>query len=440
MITTRRLNDFPHIPKMGGISAGGHTIASQHCGLSSAVAHTIDIENMEPCVCVVGVGFVGETLVREFGRVFKCIGYDISSKRVAELEKSFKHLPKVTLTTHKENLSQATHFLISVPTPLKADRSINLTYLLSALETTLSYARPGSAIILESTVCVGTTRQFFSAYKDIYHCGMSPERVDPGRTAPTAKEIPKLVSGLTPKALSIIKGLYGKVFDQILPVSSPETAEMTKLFENCQRMINIAYVNEVADAARSHGIDPDEMMRAAGSKPYGFTSFSSGLGVGGTCIPINPYYLFANNKSLPVLEKATAQMRKRPSSKARMFHARVSSALNNNNNSNGNNRPAPRVLIVGLAYKPGQSVLTCSPGLSFARRLKGLGCSRLAFYDPFVQEEAVGGMEKLNDDSWCASYLEEGFDAIAICMRQTGIDFGVIEKLRTSKVFVQEFR
>lgn len=392
----------------------------------------IDIETVEPCVCVIGVGFVGEALLREFGQVFKAIGFDVSQKRVDELAKSFKHLPNVTLTTDKTMLSQATHHLIAVPTPLKKDHSINLAHLFSAISTTLSYARPGSAIVLESTVCVGSTRQFFKAYQDVYHCGMSPERVDPGRIAPSTKEIPKLVSGLTPKALAAIQSLYARVFDHVVPVSSPETAEMTKLFENCQRMVNVAYVNEMADAARTHGVDPDEMLRAASSKPYGFTPFSPGLGVGGTCIPVNPFYLFANNKNLPVLEKATAMMRKRPGTMARKFHARIAAASGS---------PSPRILVVGLGYKPGQSLLSSSPGLAFAERLRRLGCARLAFYDPLVGSDAVAWVEKLQDERWNAAYLEQHFDAVAICMRQRRVDFSVVEKpnMMGSKVVVHEF-
>ncbi|KAK7529406.1 UDP-N-acetyl-D-mannosamine 6-dehydrogenase [Phyllosticta citricarpa] len=392
---------------------------------------SIDIRKIEPCVCVVGVGFVGESLLREFGHVFKSIGFDISQKRIDELKWAFKDLPNVTLTADKEQLGRATHYLISVPTLLKEDRTVNLSHLLSAVSMVMGCARPGAAIVLESSVCVGTTRQLFAAYQDNYHCGMSPERVDPGRVAPTAKAIPKLVSGLTPKALNLIQSLYGQVFDHVVPVSSPETAEMTKLFENCYRMVNIAYVNEMADAARSHGVDPDEMIRAASSKPYGYTPFSPGLGVGGHCIPVNPFYLFANNKNLPVLEKATAQMWKRPSTKAKSFHRRTSSASADH---------LPRILVVGLGFKPGQSVLSCSPGISFAERLHKMGCRRLAFYDPLVQHEAVDWMEKLDDASWNPKYLEENFDAVAICMRQAGVDFGVVEKLQTDKIKVQEFK
>ncbi|PVI00099.1 UDP-N-acetyl-D-mannosamine 6-dehydrogenase [Periconia macrospinosa] len=414
MTAIRRFRDCPVVPKVHG---------------GKYREHTINIENVEPCVCVIGVGFVGETLLREFGRVFKSIGFDISQKRIRELEKSFQDFPNVILTTDKRVIGQATHFLISVPTPLK-ERSINLTPLLSAIETTLSCARPGSAIVLESSVCVGTTRKCLASYKDIYHCGMSPERVDPGRFNPPAKEIPKIVSGLTPKAAEVIKRLYSQVFNQVVLVSSPETAEITKLFENCQRMINIAYVNEMADAARSHGVNPEEMIAAASSKPYGFMPYSTGLGVGGTCIPINPFYLFTNNKNLPVLEKATTQMWKRPGAKARMFHARVSAMLKDR---------APRILVVGLAYKSGQSLLECSPGVAFAKKLKSMGCSRLAYYDPLVRSEAISWVEKIHDRMWCATHLEKGFDAIAVCMRQEGIDFGVLEEIRGDKVFIEEF-
>lgn len=386
----------------------------------------IDLDSIDPCVCVIGVGFVGEALLREFGQAFTSIGFDISRRRIEELEKVFSPFPKVTLTTDETRLREATHYLISVPTPLKKDRSINPAYLISAIRTTLSYARPGSAIILESSVSVGSTRQFLYPYKDTYHCGMSPERVDPGRTVPPPASIPKLVSALTPKSLSLIQKLYSQAFTTVIPVSSPETAELTKLFENCHRMINIAYVNEMADAARAHGVDPEEMVAAASSKPYGFTTYKPGLGVGGTCIPVNPFYLFANSARLPVLQEATSQMRKRPGRKARVFYQRVKKMIRG--------KP-PRVLVVGIGYKVGQGGLACSPGLEFAEMLRRMGCSELMYYDPLVEKGAVEWMEALDDEEWEVKHLEGSFDAIAICMRQKGVDFGVLEK---SKIIVQE--
>ncbi|KAK7702492.1 hypothetical protein SLS57_011362 [Botryosphaeria dothidea] len=385
----------------------------------------VDIEKADPCVCVVGVGFVGESLLREFGHAFRSIGFDISDRRIEELRPLFKGQVNTTLTSDKSKLSEATHYLISVPTLLKEDRSIDLSHLLSAIGLVLSYARPGCVIVIESSVSVGTTRHIFTPHKNIFHCGMSPERVDPGRVSPTAKEIPKVISGLTPKSLSAIQAIYSEVFDTVVPVSKPEVAEMTKLFENCYRMVNIAYVNEMADAARSHGVDPEEMISAATSKPYGFTPFQPGLGVGGHCIPVNPFYLFANNRSLPVLEKATAKMWHRPGKIARGFHRRTSCAQKG---------APPRILVVGMGFKPGQAVLSCSPGVAFAEKLRNLGCARLSFYDPLVSGESLTWMEKLEDVCWSPRYIDENFDAVAICNRQFGVDFDVLARLQRAKV------
>lgn len=409
----------------------------------------IDITTVPPCVCVVGVGFVGESLLREFSHVFpSTIGFDISASRISSLRAQFKataaasldrkkdddHHPP-TLTSDERDLSHATHYLIAVPTLLTPARTVNLTHLLSALRTVLTHARPGSAIVIESSVSVGTTRQLLAPYKSLHHCGMSPERVDPGRATPPARSIPKLVSGLTPAALTAIRALYARVYDTVIPVSTPETAEMTKLFENCYRMVNIAYVNEMADAARAHGVDPAEMVAAAATKPYGFAAFEPGLGVGGHCIPVNPFYLFANNPHLPVLEKATASMWQRPARMAKSFHRRASAAAA----KHGKQHASPHVLVVGVGFKPGQAVLSCSPGLAFASKLRSLGCQRLCFYDPLVAQDAVGDwMEKLDDGDWTAAYIDDHFDAVAVCVRQPGVEFDVLDKL--GKARVQEFR
>ncbi|KAF2090453.1 UDP-N-acetyl-D-mannosamine 6-dehydrogenase [Saccharata proteae CBS 121410] len=382
-------------------------------------------EPREPVICIVGVGFVGESLLREFGTRFSAIGFDISETRIEELRKIFKGRERITVTSDLETLAWATHYLIAVPTLLKDDRSIDLSHLVSAVSMVLRYARPGCTIVIESSVSVGTTRKVLGPYKDVYYCGMSPERVDPGRISPTAAEIPKIVSGLTPKACAAIQAVYGQVYHQIVPVSKPEVAEMTKLFENCYRMVNIAYVNEMADAARSHGINPQEMIDAASTKPYGFTAFQTGLGVGGHCIPVNPFYLFANNGSLPVLEKATARMWQRPKRLASSFYRRITTGTEHSN---------PRILVVGMGFKPGQAVLSCSPGLMFAERLRELGCDRLVFHDPLVDQERISWMEKLDDGNWNPDYIDQSFDAVAICTQQVGIDYTVTKGLRVAKL------
>ncbi|KAG9890387.1 UDP-N-acetyl-D-mannosamine 6-dehydrogenase, partial [Aureobasidium melanogenum] len=213
----------------------------------------LSLTHHDHVVCVVGVGYVGEHLLRSFGTCYQSIGFDISIQRLAQLQPIFGHMPNVTLTNDESFLDRATAYLISVPTLLKADNTVDLSHLISALAMVLKHVQPGNTIVIESSVQVGTTRQILGPYQNILHCGMSPERVDPGRTFPTAQQIPKIISALTPASNSVIHKLYARVFDQVVPVSKPEVAEMTKLFENCYRMVNIAYVNEMSDAARAHG-------------------------------------------------------------------------------------------------------------------------------------------------------------------------------------------
>lgn len=255
---------------------------------------------------------------------------------------------------------------------------------------------------------------------------MSPERVDPGRTFPTAYDTPKIVSGINPAALAKVENLYRPVFRQLVSVSSPEVAEMTKLYENCFRMVNIAYVNEIADACEGHNIDPSEVMAAAATKPFGFMPFTPGLGVGGHCIPINPHYL-AVNCNLPILEKSTKRMSMRPAKIAKEFYKTARTNMKSATTEERTRRP--RVLVVGLAFKPGQSLTENSPALGFAKTLKGLGASDLTYYDPLVEQKDVSFARKLKDKEWNVRDLEKQFDAIAVCMKQKGVDLDVLKNV-----------
>ncbi|KAL2436207.1 UDP-N-acetyl-D-glucosamine 6-dehydrogenase [Exophiala dermatitidis] len=380
-------------------------------------------------VCIVGVGFVGESLLREFSHVHPTMGFDISENRIKDLRSKYADQKDLVLTTNEADLKKANHYLISVPTLLKADHSVDFSHLKSALSTVFRYARPGNTIVIESSVSVGTTRQLFQSTQNVFHCGMSPERVDPGRTVPAANEIPKVISGLTPESLNVITDLYSSVFNHVVPVSCPEVAEMCKLFENCYRMINIAYVNEISDACRNLGINPNEVIDAASTKPYGFQTFRPGLGVGGHCIPVNPSYLMVTCPNLPVLDQSTTLMRERPRKLARELHGHISSS------KLGSTNLKPRVLVIGLGFKPGQSVLSHSPGIDFATELQRLGCDRLAFYDPLVAQHALPLMEKLEDDSFNPNELAADFDAVVICCRQHGVDFDVLDQLPSEMVW-----
>jgi nucleotide sugar dehydrogenase len=321
-------------------------------------------------VVVIGVGYVGLELVKTFSRNYRVIGFDISSQRIEFLSKN-EPLPNVTYQTHVDGLKGAELYLVSTTTLLTTDGNIDLKYVKAAIENVSSLVEPWSSVCLESSIAVGTTRMLCSHLreKNVY-VGFSPERVDPGRILPKGHEIPKVISGIDLESLSTLTRLYSKVYDRMVPVSSLETAEMTKLFENCFRMINIAYVNEMADNCTQFQIDPYEVIDAASTKPFGYMPFNSGIGVGGSCIPVNPYYLFTNCQ-FPLLQKCTETMESRPKKLANE-HSKIL----------GKDKT---ILVCGIAFKPGEKVLTYSKNLEFASALAKNHTVHV--YDPNVDDK-----------------------------------------------------
>jgi nucleotide sugar dehydrogenase len=381
-------------------------------------------------ICVIGVGYVGRSLLRQFGSVFDCVGFDISEKSIQDARTSLAELDTVTLSTDDSILEGATHYLIAVPTPVRDDQSINLDYVISALQIVIRYARPGCCVVIESSIPVGTTRQLLHEYQEELHCGMSPERIDPGRAFPTPRQIPKLVAGLTRRAQKQIMTVYASAYDNVVPVSTPEVAEMTKLYENCFRMVNIAYANEMQEACIPYGIDFHEVVAAAATKPFGFLPFYPGLGVGGHCIPSNACYLLENGTPLPVLERATHLMLQRPHKIARRLHSRCLRNIGGSGGKTTTIPTGPRILIIGVAFKAGQSDIQGSPSLAFARTLHELGCRRLAYFDPLVKKPPLPFLDRVPEAQWSAAYLESEFDAVALCVRQVDIDFSTLDNLR----------
>lgn len=382
-----------------------------------------------PLVAVIGVGYVGTHLVETFSRGFDTLGFDISDKRIQDVRSMFAGNERVRLSSNTSELQDATHFLISVPTLLRPDRSIDSSYLCSALQTVAAHARRGSTVVIESSVAIGMTRELLGPLAKAcgFFVGMSPERVDPGRTEPPAFDIPKVVSGLddiAPGSLDSILRLYSTVFNHVVPVSKPEVAEMTKLYENCQRMMCTAYANEMADACVPHGIDPYEVCEAAASKPFGYMPYTPGPGVGGHCIPINPYYLLSNSH-FPLLSAATEAMWRRPTEIA----TRAIETLE----ADGLCQSKPRVLVVGVGFKPGQSTLSNSPGLDIIKSLDMSGKVDVSFADTLVPQEAVPQVLRLDDAGWNATTLET-YDMILIATRQVGFEYSVLEELQGVRV------
>lgn len=380
----------------------------------------------EPLVAIIGVGYVGQHLVHVFSREYNVIGYDISESRIGQVKRVFEGNERVRFTTSSSDISAATHFLISVPTLLLPDKTIDSSYLRNAVATVGRCARPGSTIVVESSVAVGMTREFVGplAREGGFFAGMSPERVDPGRTNPPAHAIPKIISGLddvVAGSLAAIHKLYSKVFDQVTPVSRPEVAEMMKLYENCQRMICIAYANEMADACISHGIDPFEVCSAASTKPFGYMPFVPSIGVGGHCIPVNPHYLLSNN-SFPILQAASEKMASRPGEIANKIVTRL--------RTQRIYYYRPSVLVVGMGFKAGQSHLTNSPGLELAKSLILANEVEVSWVDPLVSQDSIPQIPRLDEEDWTVASLESRFELIVVAFRQFGLDFSVLEQLR----------
>lgn len=203
---------------------------------------------------------------------------------------------------------------------------------------------------------------------------------------------------------------------------------MTKLYENCQRMISIAYANEMADACETLGIDPLEVCKAAATKPFGYQPYTPGLGVGGHCIPVNPYYLLSNS-SWPVLEMATQKMRSRPADLGDRIMAQLSA-------SRKGASTRPRILVVGASFKKGQSVLSNAPGIDLIRHLLSSYDVYVEFVDPLVSSESLEYLPKLDHTTeWTSEYVDSHFDAAVVCMNQEGLDFSVLTQLQHTRVF-----
>ena len=249
------------------------------------------------------------------------------------------------------------------------------------------------------------------------------------------RSIPKIISGLddiVPGSLDAISRLYRRTFDNVVPVSKPEVAEMTKLYENCQRMMCIAYANEMADACAPHGIDPYEVCDAAATKPFGYMPYMPGLGVGGHCIPVNPFYLLSNS-SFPLLEAASAAMWSRPAAVAERTLASLNKSDTPAEKPSKKLKGTRRVLVVGMAFKAGQSSLSNSPGLELAKHLAVSRETEVTWADTMVAQEAIPQLPRLPDCEWRKDVLGT-FDLIVVALRQHGMDFDLLDQLEDTQV------
>jgi UDP-N-acetyl-D-glucosamine dehydrogenase len=393
-------------------------------------------------VAVVGLGYVGlPTGIALAAAGVEVIGIDVSERRLADIKEGSADLldsdqtrlsdvlaaDKMTLTSAADALAEADAVLICVPTPVDEQRRPDLRFLSSACETVVEQARRGQLIVLTSTSYVGTTRELLAAPLarrglepgiDV-HVAFAPERIDPGNTTWRQEAVPRVVGGMTPACTRAAGGLIEKIAARVHPVSSLETAELTKLYENSFRAVNIAFAYEVAGLGRRFGLDPLEVVEAAGTKPYGFMKFYPGPGVGGHCIPCDPHYLLWGLReaqaTAPVLERAMEGIAHRP----RDVVARATELLERRNTGVA----CARVLLVGVAYKPGIQDTRESPALDMLHQLWELGAT-VSYHDPLVQSLPLGegrGMLSVSEPQ------REDFDIAIVVTAHPGFDYTWLE-------------
>ena len=353
-------------------------------------------------VGIVGLGYVGLPLAVAFAETgARVIGVDVDESHVRALREGTSPIEDVPgprlrelgdhlrFETGYETLADADAVLICVPTPLSANREPDLGPLVAAAEAVAGVLRDGQLVVLESTTYPGTTREEVlprlerSGLRagDGFNLAFSPERVDPGSRQYSVRNTPKLVGGLTPACGDRAEELYRPVCEEVVRVSTPEVAELAKLLENIFRSVNIALVNELALLAHRMDIDIWEVIGAAATKPFGFMRFDPGPGMGGHCLPIDPFYLSWRARQFDFPTEFIELAGKTNQAQPYFCQLRVAEALNDV----GKPVRGARILLVGVAYKPGVGDLRESPALKLIELLRAHG-AEVCYHDPYVPE------------------------------------------------------
>jgi nucleotide sugar dehydrogenase len=381
-----------------------HTNGAAASDLGSRVHPTPAV----PRVAVVGLGYVGlPTALGLFESGATVLGIDVSRDRLqairngevdvlaqdrARLQGALDEPERFILTDDEQKLRGADAVIVCVPTPVDSHLDPDLGLLRAACSAVVAHARPGQVIILASTSYPGCTREMLAAPLETRGLtpgqsicvASSPERIDPGNAAFPQRTVPRVVGGITPECTRRAATVIGLLTPTVHAVSSPEAAEMTKLIENSFRAVNIAFANEMAEVARSLGLNIGELIDAAATKPYGFMAFHPGTGVGGHCIPCDPHYLLwqlrVNRVEAPILSDAMTSIAQRPHDIVRQV-AEMMSAV-------GRSMRDTRVLVVGVAYKPDVRDTRGSPALEILGEIADLG-GRVQYHDPLVSSVSL---------------------------------------------------
>lgn len=391
---------------------------------------------------VIGLGYVGLPLAVEAGQEgLKVLGFDISTRVVEGVNAGRSHIQDVPseavaelrgqglleATTDMARLSECDAISICVPTPLSKTRDPDVSYVIAATEAVAAALRPGQLVVLESTTYPGTTREIMlpalerggmKVGKDFFLC-FSPERVDPGNATWHTRNTPKVIGGITRQCAYVGQALYERFIETMVPVSSAEAAELTKILENTFRAVNIGLVNETAIIADRLGVNVWEVIEAAGTKPFGFMKFFPGPGLGGHCIPIDPHYLSWKMRTLNYKTRFIELASEINAEMPLFVVGKVREALNRARKAvNGSH-----ILLLGVAYKKDIDDVRESPALDVLRLLEADG-AHVAYHDPYVPLLREDGKQMasvaLTDEALSAA------DAVVIITDHSDFDYGRI--------------
>ncbi len=400
-----------------------------------------------PFVGIVGMGYVGLPLAREFvARGAKVIGFDINEANVKKInsgQSPLKHIPSEDIsnmvksgrfktTTNMKLMSKPDALIICVPTPLTKNREPDMTYIVVTCETISKYLRKEQLVVLESTTYPGTTREVMKpileksglkAGKDFY-LAFSPEREDPGNKNFRTATIPKVVGGYDKKSLQVALDIYKYAIDKTIPVSSCDVAESAKILENTYRCVNIAMVNELKQLFDRMGIDVWEVINAAGTKPFGFQKFYPGPGLGGHCIPIDPFYLTWRARQFGMPTKFIELAGEINTAMPHYVVARTLEAMNERKKTlNGS-----KVLVLGLAYKKDIDDVRESPSIELIEILKEKG-AKVDYNDPYIPHTHKMREHNLKMKSKpLSAKMLKGYDIVLISTDHSRYDYNWIVK------------
>jgi UDP-N-acetyl-D-glucosamine dehydrogenase len=403
---------------------------------------------------VIGLGYVGLPLAVEFGRVgYEAIGFDLDARKVNAINEGRSYIDDVPTahvaelkaanrlraTTNFDALAEVDTINICVPTPLRKTKDPDMSYIVTAAEEIAKRLRPGQLVILESTTYPGTTDELvlpmlekggLKAGKDFF-LAFSPERVDPSNRSFNTHNIPKVIGGMTEDCTALASALYDGAIKTIVPVSSPRVAEMVKLLENTFRAVNIGMVNELALMCDRMGIDVWEVVKAAATKPFGFMPFYPGPGLGGHCIPVDPFYLSWKAREsgfeARFIELAGAVNGNMPHYVVSLMSEALNSVRKPLNGS--------KVLVAGIAYKKDVDDIRESPALDLLHLLRERG-AELSYTDPFVPKLAAkewpNGIDLVNTD--VTKTATEEFDCVVVVTDHSQFDYAELQRVAKTVV------